>query len=103
MLPDSAIFGWIDLFLIPIAPTRAANWAVVIGEEAAATDRTLLDAVGAADLAFVLDPLDGTKNFASGLPLFGVMVAGTVRGEVALGAKRRVTEGAQGRPRRSSC
>jgi len=34
----------------------------------------------------VLDPLDGTKNFASGLPLFGVMVAATARGEVVLAA-----------------
>jgi fructose-1,6-bisphosphatase/inositol monophosphatase family enzyme len=60
--------------------------AVVVGEEAAATDHTLLGAIGTADLAFVLDPLDGTKNFASGLPLFGVMAAATVRGEVALAA-----------------
>ena len=28
-----------------------------------------------ADLAFVIDPVDGTLNFASGLPLFGVMLA----------------------------
>jgi fructose-1,6-bisphosphatase/inositol monophosphatase family enzyme len=60
--------------------------AVVVGEEAAARDHTLLDALGTAELAFVLDPLDGTKNFASGLPLFGVMAAATVRGEVVLAA-----------------
>ena len=60
--------------------------AVIVGEEAASRDHTLLDAVGIADLAFVLDPLDGTKNFASGLPLFGVMAAATVRGEVVLAA-----------------
>jgi len=34
----------------------------------------------------VVDPLDGTRNFASGLPLFGVMAAVTVRGEVVAGA-----------------
>ena len=60
--------------------------AVVIGEEAAAKNDRLLDAIGTADLAFVLDPLDGTKNFASGVPLFGVMAAATVRGEVVLAA-----------------
>ena len=60
--------------------------AVIVGEEAAARDQSLLDALGIADLAFVLDPLDGTKNFASGLPLFGVMTAATVRGEVMLAA-----------------
>jgi len=42
----------------------------------------LLDALGQAELAFVVDPLDGTKNFASGLPLFGVMVAVVVRAQV---------------------
>jgi fructose-1,6-bisphosphatase/inositol monophosphatase family enzyme len=30
--------------------------------------------------------LNGTKNFVSGLPLFGIMVAGTVRGEIVFGA-----------------
>jgi fructose-1,6-bisphosphatase/inositol monophosphatase family enzyme len=60
--------------------------AVVVGEEAAGRDDTLLGAIGTADLAFVLDPLDGTKNFASGLPLFGVMAAATARGEVVLAA-----------------
>src|SRR3954462_1115144 len=53
--------------------------AVIVGEEAASRDPTLLDAVGVADLAFVVDPLDGTKTFASGLPLFGVIAAATVR------------------------
>lgn len=60
--------------------------AVVIGEEAAAQDAGLLDALGSADLAFVVDPLDGTRNFASGLPLFGVMAAVVMRGEVVAGA-----------------
>ena len=35
-----------------------------------------------AELAFVLDPIDGTSNYAAGLPLFGTMVAAIVRGEV---------------------
>ena len=60
--------------------------ATIIGEEAAERDRALLDRIDTADLAFILDPIDGTKNFASGLPLFGVMLAATVRGEVVLGA-----------------
>src|SRR3712207_1512814 len=60
--------------------------AVVVGEEAAARDGTLLGMIATADLAFILDPIDGTKNFVAGLPLFGVMVAATVRGEVVLGA-----------------
>ncbi len=71
---------------ISIALETAYPGAVVVGEEATAKNGSLLDAIGTADLAFVLDPLDGTKNFASGLPLFGIMAAATVRGEVVLAA-----------------
>jgi fructose-1,6-bisphosphatase/inositol monophosphatase family enzyme len=56
--------------------------AVLIGEEATERDPSLLTRLGDPDLAFLIDPVDGTKNFASGLPLFGVMVAAMVRGEV---------------------
>ncbi|MEP3278703.1 MAG: inositol monophosphatase family protein [Stappiaceae bacterium] len=49
--------------------------ALVIGEEAFSEDASLLDGLAAADLAFVLDPVDGTFNFARGIPLFGVMCA----------------------------
>ncbi len=60
--------------------------ALVVGEEAAASDASLLDRLASADRAIVLDPLDGTFNFANGVPLFGVMVAILVRGEVVLSA-----------------
>jgi len=59
--------------------------AAVVGEEAAGRDPGMLDLLGTADLAFVVDPLDGTKNFASGLPLFGVMAAVVARGPVVGG------------------
>jgi fructose-1,6-bisphosphatase/inositol monophosphatase family enzyme len=71
---------------ISIALEAAYPGAVVVGEEATAKNSSLLGAIGTADLAFVLDPIDGTKNFASGLPLFGIMIAATVRGEVVLAA-----------------
>jgi len=58
---------------------------VVIGEEAADRNPELLRTMESAALAFLLDPLDGTKNFASGLPLFGVMAAAVMRGEVVAG------------------
>lgn len=54
--------------------------ALVVGEEAVAADESALDGLEAAELAFVIDPIDGTKNFASGLPLFGMMVAVVARG-----------------------
>jgi fructose-1,6-bisphosphatase/inositol monophosphatase family enzyme len=60
--------------------------AVVIGEEAASADPSRLGALGDADLAFVVDPVDGTANFAAGLPLFGVMAAAIVRGEIVAAA-----------------
>jgi fructose-1,6-bisphosphatase/inositol monophosphatase family enzyme len=59
---------------------------VVIGEEAASADPGLLRRLEGADLAFVVDPIDGTANFAAGLPLFGVMAAAVVHGEVAMAA-----------------
>jgi fructose-1,6-bisphosphatase/inositol monophosphatase family enzyme len=55
---------------------------LVVGEEATSRDRSLLDRLADADLAFVVDPIDGTSNFAAGLPLFGTMAAAVVRGQV---------------------
>ena len=49
--------------------------ALIIGEEAVSSDPKLLDTLGAAELSFLIDPVDGTWNFAKGLPLFGTMVA----------------------------
>jgi fructose-1,6-bisphosphatase/inositol monophosphatase family enzyme len=55
---------------------------LVVGEEASAADPGLLGRLGGAELAFVVDPVDGTANFAAGLPLFGCMAAAIQRGEV---------------------
>ncbi|MEJ8859552.1 inositol monophosphatase family protein [Variovorax robiniae] len=57
----------------------------VIGEESAGRDPAMLDHLATAPLCFLVDPLDGTKNFSSGLPLFGVMVAVIEAGEVVAG------------------
>lgn len=65
---------------------RHGGGAVYIGEESAGRDPSLLAAIATAELAFIIDPLDGTKNFASGLPLFGVMAAVTVASEVVAAA-----------------
>jgi fructose-1,6-bisphosphatase/inositol monophosphatase family enzyme len=61
---------------------RAYPGCLVVGEEAASRDRTLLTKLAEADLAFTVDPIDGTSNFAAGLPLFGTMAAVTIRGRV---------------------
>ncbi|WP_343314107.1 inositol monophosphatase family protein [Brucella sp. BE17] len=55
--------------------------ALIVGEEACSDNPALLDGLGTADLAFTLDPVDGTFNFASGVPLFGVMLAVVAKGE----------------------
>ena len=59
--------------------------AMVVGEEACSDNPALLDGLGDADLAFVIDPVDGTFNFASGVPLFGVMLGVVVKGETVAG------------------
>ena len=56
--------------------------AVVLGEEATAADPTLLDRFRAAEHAFTVDPVDGTKNFVRGSPDHAVMVAEVRGGEV---------------------
>ena len=58
----------------------------IIGEEAAAKDQAIVGEIADAELAFIVDPIDGTRNFVAGLPLFGVMIAATIRGEVVFGA-----------------
>lgn len=64
---------------------RAFPGSLVIGEEGVSRDPRLLNGLEKADLAFVVDPVDGTLNFASGLPLFGVMAAAVVKGEIVCG------------------
>lgn len=59
--------------------------AMIVGEEAHADNPALLQGLGEAPLAFVIDPVDGTFNFASGTPLFGVMLAVVVQGETVAG------------------
>ncbi len=56
-----------------------------VGEESVAADPSLLDRLGAADIAITVDPVDGTANFAAGLPLFATMASVVVKGEVTAG------------------
>lgn len=56
----------------------------IVGEEAAHADPALLDRLGDA-LCWIVDPVDGTNNFAAGKPPFGIMVALSERGETVAG------------------
>ena len=48
--------------------------AGIIGEEACAADPTILERAGQG-LNWIIDPIDGTGNFAAGKPPFGIMIA----------------------------
>lgn len=58
--------------------------ATIVGEEATHADPALNDRLGDA-LCWIVDPLDGTNNFAAGKPPFGVIVALAERGETIQG------------------
>lgn len=47
----------------------------VVGEEAVAADRSVLDRMGDGGAVWIVDPVDGTNNFAAGKTPFAVMVA----------------------------
>ncbi|MBY3182576.1 inositol monophosphatase [Rhizobium laguerreae] len=59
--------------------------ALFLGEESVAADPDLLGSLEHADLALVVDPVDGTFNFASGIPAFGVMASVISGGETVAG------------------
>ena len=59
--------------------------ALLVGEEAVSADPAILSRLGDADLAVIIDPVDGTWNFAHGVPLFGMIVAVVSGGETVAG------------------
>jgi myo-inositol-1(or 4)-monophosphatase len=52
--------------------------AAILTEESGSHD-------GSDDVTWVIDPLDGTVNFAHGIPIFCVSIAAVVRGEIICG------------------
>lgn len=58
---------------------------VVIGEEAVSANPKLLEASFEDRIVIYVDPVDGTANFAAGLPLFAVMAAVVDNGEPVAG------------------
>ena len=55
--------------------------SAVVGEEAVAGDPELLGRLQEAAAVWLIDPIDGTANFAAGKPVFAVMVALVQGGE----------------------
>jgi fructose-1,6-bisphosphatase/inositol monophosphatase family enzyme len=71
--------------MIKAAVAQLAPDALFVGEESVAAQPALLDVLADAELAVVVDPVDGTANFAAGLPLFAVMAAVVRKGETIAG------------------
>jgi fructose-1,6-bisphosphatase/inositol monophosphatase family enzyme len=67
---DRAAELWLKPRLEKVVPG-----ALVVGEEAAAKNPDLVGVLDSDAAVFLVDPVDGTKNFAAGTEDFGVMVA----------------------------
>lgn len=57
----------------------------LVGEESTAADPSLLNALGRDPVVWIVDPVDGTKNFSKGKPRFAVIVALVMNGETVMG------------------
>src|SRR3546814_18101871 len=49
--------------------------SLVVGEEAVHAEPALMDQLASDAPVWILDPIDGTRNFAHGRPVFAIMVA----------------------------
>ncbi len=59
--------------------------AIIIGEESVAQNPQLLEELKDGRLSFIIDPVDGTRNFKEGVDDFGVMVGCGYKGETIAG------------------
>ena len=82
--------------LVTIADIETEQWltarlpdllpgSIVVGEEAVFADKSVFARLAGDDLVWIIDPIDGTWNFANGHPAFAVMVSLVSRGEVVGG------------------
>lgn len=71
--------------MITRALAHAFPNALILGEEAVSKDPSLLNKIANAPLAFIIDPVDGTWNFAHGLGVFGVILSATHHGRPVFG------------------
>ena len=82
--------------LVTIADIETEKWltarlpdllpgSIVVGEEAVFADKSVFARLAGDDPVWIIDPIDGTWNFANGRPTFAVMVSLVSRGEVVGG------------------
>ncbi len=57
----------------------------VIGEEMVSRDISILDALSTTDPLWIVDPIDGTQNFADGKPCFAMIIAYVHKGQTLAG------------------
>ena len=56
--------------------------STVVGEEAVASNPNVLNRLVGAGPVWIVDPIDGTANFAAGRPVFGIIVALVIADEI---------------------
>lgn len=59
--------------------------ALVVGEESVAGDESVLNGLDSDGLVIIVDPIDGTWNYANGVSNFGVLIAVSFQGETIFG------------------
>jgi fructose-1,6-bisphosphatase/inositol monophosphatase family enzyme len=72
---DKAVEAWLSPLLRALLPGSA-----VVGEESVFADPSSIDALLGGGSVWVIDPIDGTRNFVRGDDGFGIMVALVVDG-----------------------
>lgn len=72
---DRAVEAWLSPLLRELSPGSA-----VVGEESVYADPSSIAALAAGGSVWVIDPIDGTRNFVRGDDGFGIMVALVVEG-----------------------
>lgn len=60
--------------------------ALMVGEEGVAADPSLMEQIAGAEMSVILDPIDGTWNYAHMIPLWGAILAVCKKGKPVLGA-----------------
>ena len=74
----------------------------VVGEEAAAVDPAVFDVLADPTPVWIIDPIDGTRNFAAGRPVFAIMVALVRSGETLASWIYELPEGRMARAEQGS-
>jgi fructose-1,6-bisphosphatase/inositol monophosphatase family enzyme len=79
-IADEAVEARLSPLLIDLLPG-----SLVLGEEAAAADQNLLNHLLGEESVWIIDPVDGTANFAEGRPAFALIVALAAAGRIEAG------------------